>query len=115
MFQLRAHLCEEGTWGHHIFCIYLYSVQLKPVWLKDTKTEKHHDNRQLETETAHPGEQDPSARHGLSKGRGVTVLIPGTVLVSQGKGGQGTWGSAGRDPLVQLWSPHLTFPSMEPR
>lgn len=89
-------LCEEGTWGHHIFCIYLYSVQLKPVWLKDTKTEKHHDNRQLETETAHPGEQDPSARHGLSKGRGVTVLIPGTVLVSQAKGGQRVWGSASK-------------------
>lgn len=114
-------LCEEGTWGHHIFCIYLYSVQLKPVWLKDTKTEKHHDSGQLETETAHPGEQDPRARHGLSKGRGVTVLIPGTVLVSQAKGGQRVWGSASKSHSFScglLASPaplNHNLPSLEPQ
>lgn len=42
-------LCEEGTWGRNVVSTYFCSMHLKPVWLKDTKTEKHHDNRQLPT------------------------------------------------------------------
>lgn len=76
-----------------------YFLHLPLFCAVETSVAERHQNRKTSRQRAvrdGNGEPDPRARHGLSKGRGVTVLIPGTVLVSQAKGGQRVWGSASK-------------------
>lgn len=101
-----------------------YFLHLPLFCAVETSVAERHQNRKTSRQRAvrdGNGEPDPRARHGLSKGRGVTVLIPGTVLVSQAKGGQRVWGSASKSHSFScglLASPaplNHNLPSLEPQ